>query len=67
MKKSTDKNCYRLRKDNIEKYQFLQQVVMTIANTEMKLVSTSAPKEYNDKIKAALTYLEQTPIKDQSF
>lgn len=46
-------------KDNIEKYQFLQQVVMTIANTEMKLVSTSAPKEYNDKIKeAALTYLE---------
>lgn len=45
--------------NNIMRYQSLQQVVTTIANTEMKLVSTSAPKEFNDKIKAsALTYLE---------
>jgi putative aldouronate transport system substrate-binding protein len=46
-------------KDNVNKYQFLQQVTTTIANTEMKLVSTSAPKSFNDKIKEnALTYLE---------
>lgn len=46
-------------KNNISKYQFLQQVVMTIANREMKLINTSAPKEFNDKIiSAALTYLE---------
>lgn len=45
--------------NNVSKYQFLQQVVMTIANSDMKLVSTSAPKEFNDKIVAAgLTYLE---------
>ncbi len=45
--------------NNVMKYQSLQQVVTTIANTEMKLVSTSAPKEFNDKIKAAaLTYTE---------
>jgi|GEM_PF-266833 len=46
-------------KDNIMRYQSLQQVIMTMANTELKLYSTGAPKEFNDKIKAAaLTYLE---------
>jgi len=45
--------------NNVMRYQSLQQVVTTIANAEMKLISTSAPKEFNDKIiAAAKTYLE---------
>ncbi len=40
-------------------FKSLQQIVTTIANDDMKLISTSGTKEFNDKIIAsALTYLE---------